>query len=77
MAGQRRFEEAYVDGKVHAVKPLRLLAVATNPWNPSGPDADAAEFRAAVATALPDVSVHDVVLEGEGGERKSAWKFWE
>jgi hypothetical protein len=64
-------------GRIQVVRPLRLIAVATNPWNPAGPDADPAEFRAAVATALPDLAVHDVVLEGDAGERKPAWKFWE
>ena len=64
-------------GRIQVVRPLRLLAVATNPWNPAGPDADPAEFRAAVATALPDLPVHDVVLEGDSGEKKPAWKFWE
>lgn len=64
-------------GRIQAVRPLRLLAVATNPWNPAGPDADPVEFRAAVSAALPDLPVHDVVLEGDGDQRKSAWKFWE
>jgi hypothetical protein len=64
-------------GRIQVVRPLRLLAVATNPWNPAGPDADPTEFRAAVATALPDLPVHDVVLEGDPGEKKPAWKFWE
>jgi hypothetical protein len=64
-------------GRIQVVRPLRLLAVATNPWNPAGPDADPAEFRAAVATALPDLPVHDVVLEGDALEKKPAWKFWE
>src|SRR5512143_2577776 len=50
-------------GRLHVVRPLRLIAAATNPWNPSGPDADAVEFRQIVATALPDVAVHDVVIE--------------
>jgi hypothetical protein len=64
-------------GRIQVVRPLRLLAVATNPWNPAGPDADPVEFRAAVATALPDLPVHDVVLEGDPVERKPAWKFWD
>ena len=64
-------------GRIQVVRPLRLIAVATNPWNPAGPDADPAEFRAAVASALPDLPVHDVVLEGDAGERKPAWKFWD
>jgi len=64
-------------GRIQAVRPLRLIAAATNPWNPSGPDADAAEFRRTVATALPDVSVHDVVIESGGDRSKPVWKFWE
>jgi hypothetical protein len=64
-------------GRIQVVRPLRLLAAATNPWNPSGPDADAASFRETVATALPDLPVHDVVLESGGDRGKPAWKFWE
>ena len=64
-------------GRIQVVRPIRIIAVATNPWNPAGPDADPAEFRATVATALPDLAVHDVVLEGDAGDRKPAWKFWE
>jgi hypothetical protein len=64
-------------GRIQVVRPLRLIAVATNPWNPSGPDADAAEFRSSVATALPDLPVHDVVVESDGERGKPVWKFWE
>jgi len=64
-------------GRIQVVRPLRLLGAATNPWNPSGPDADAVEFRRVVATALPDLPVHDVVLESVGDRRKSVWKFWD
>jgi hypothetical protein len=64
-------------GRIQAVRPLRLLAAATNPWNPAGPDADAAEFRQAVATALPDMPVHDVVIESGGDRGKPVWKFWD
>jgi len=64
-------------GRIQVVRPLRLIAAATNPWNPSGPDADAAEFRRSVATALPDLSVHDVVIESGGERSKPVWKFWD
>lgn len=64
-------------GRIQVVRPLKLLAAATNPWNPSGPDADAAEFRQTVAAALPDLPVHDVVLEAGGERGKPVWKFWE
>jgi len=64
-------------GRIQVVRPLKLLAAATNPWNPSGPDADPAEFRQMVAAALPDLPVHDVVLEGGGERGKPVWKFWE
>jgi len=64
-------------GRIQVVRPLKLLAAATNPWNPSGPDADAAAFREIVATALPDLPVHDVVLESGHDRGKPAWKFWE
>ena len=64
-------------GRIQAVRPLRLLAAATNPWNPAGPDADAVEFRRVVATALPDVPVHDVVIESGGERGKPVWKFWD
>lgn len=64
-------------GRIQVVKSLRLIAVATNPWNPSGPDADAIEFRQHVATALPDLPVHDVVVDSGGERGKPVWKFWE
>lgn len=64
-------------GRIQVVKPLRLIGAATNPWNPSGPDADALEFRRSVATAIPDLPVHDVVLEAGGDRGKSMWKFWD
>jgi hypothetical protein len=64
-------------GRIQAVRPLRLIAAATNPWNPAGPDADPAEFRSVVATSLPDVPVHDVVIESGGERGKPVWKFWD
>jgi hypothetical protein len=64
-------------GRIQAVRPLKLIAAATNPWNPAGPDADAAEFRRTVATALPDIPVHDVVAESGGERSKPVWKFWD
>jgi len=64
-------------GRIQVVRPLKLIAVATNPWNPAGPDADPAEFRLTVATALPDMAVHDVVIESGGERSKPVWKFWD
>ena len=64
-------------GRIQVVRPLRLLGAATNPWNPSGPDADPAGFRQTVATALPDLPVHDVVLESGDGKARPIWKFWD
>jgi len=45
--------------------------------NPSGPDADPVEFRQAVAASLPDLPVHDVVIETVDESRKSVWRFWD
>jgi len=64
-------------GRIQVVRALKLIAVATNPWNPSGPDADPVEFRLTVATALPDMAVHDVVIESGGERSKPVWKFWD
>ena len=64
-------------GSIQVVRAARLLAVATNPINHAGPDAEAAAFRQAVAEALPGLAVHDVVLESGEQGRKPIWKFWE
>ncbi len=64
-------------GSIQVVRPLRLIAVATNPCNPAGPDADASEFRSIVANAIPDLPVHDVVAEAGGERTKPVWKFWD
>ncbi len=64
------------EGRIQVVRPVRLIAAATNPINPAGPDADASEFRQAVAAALEGIHVHDVLLESEDSPRKPAWKFW-
>jgi hypothetical protein len=64
-------------GRIQVVRPTRILGVATNPVNASGPDAEPAEFRKMVAQALPDLPVHDVVLESGEETRKPAWRFWE
>jgi len=65
------------NGRFQVVRPMKIVAVATNPANHAGPDADPARFREIVAGALPHVPVHDVVLESGEGDRKPAWKFWE
>lgn len=64
-------------GTIQVVRPLRLIAVATNPTNAAGPDADPEGFRAAVARALPDLPVHDVVLEAAQTHMRRPWRLWE
>ncbi len=64
------------DGRIEVVHPTRIIAVATNPLNDAGPDSDPVEFRQCVAAAIPEVPVHDVVLESEEGPRRPLWKFW-
>jgi len=64
-------------GKIRVVRRTHVVAVATNPMNQSGPDADPPKFRQAVAEAVPGLPVHDVVLETGEEPRKPIWKFWE
>ena len=64
-------------GRIEVVHPARIIAVATNPVNFSGPDADPQEFRALVAETLPELPVHDVVLESAEPSRRPVWKFWD
>jgi hypothetical protein len=64
-------------GRIQVVRPMRLVAVATNPSNQTGPDADPAAFREMVGGALPNLPAHDVVLESGEGPKKPVWKFWE
>lgn len=64
-------------GRFSVVRPLRIIAAATNPNNPSGPDADPVEFRREVAAAVPGVPVHDVLLESGDEPRRPIWRFWE
>jgi hypothetical protein len=64
-------------GRFHVVRPMKLVAVATNPVNHAGPDAEPASFRDLVGGALPELPAHDVVLESGELHRKPAWKFWE
>ncbi len=63
-------------GKFAVIEPTHLIAVATNPTNPKGPDTEAAEFRRLVAEAVPEVAVHDVRLEDEEEPERPRWKFW-
>jgi len=65
------------NGRFQVVRPMKIVAVATNPSNHAGPDAEPAQFREMVARALPELPVHDVVLESGDENRKPAWKFWE
>jgi hypothetical protein len=55
----RRFERA--GGTVTVLDPVRLAAVTVNPVSPEGWAFDALAFFEAVAEALPDVPVFDVV----------------
>jgi hypothetical protein len=64
-------------GKIRVVRRTHVVAVATNPINPSGPDAEPGKFRQSVSEALPGLPVHDVVLETGEEPRKPIWKFWE
>ncbi len=64
-------------GNVEVVDATRVIGVATNPVNATGPDADGRAFHRMVAEQLPDVPVHDVVLESSGKARRPVWKFWE
>jgi hypothetical protein len=59
------------NGRLQVVRPARLLAVATNPVNPTGADADAQEFRRLVSEAADTLPVHDVVLESAASKRRS------
>jgi len=65
------------NGRIQVVRPVRLVAVASNPVNPAGPDADPLEFRQILAAALPDLPVHDVVVESGEEARRAVWRFWE
>jgi hypothetical protein len=63
-------------GSFQVVLPGRLIAIATNPVSPVGEDADAQEFRDRVAEAVPDVPVHDVVLDAGGSGKPAGWRLW-
>ncbi len=63
-------------GSVAVIEPMELLAVTTNPTNPTGADSDPGEFRRMVAEAVPDVPVHDVLLEASADKERPSWKFW-
>ncbi len=63
-------------GRIEVVRRARIVAVATNPVNPVGPDAEAEAFRQEVQRALPEVPVHDVVLEEVDAEKRPFWKLW-
>ena len=61
-------------GAIRVVEPMQVLAVATNPVNLSGPDADPGEFRQLVSDTLPGLPIHDVVLEAQT-VRPGRWGF--
>ncbi len=62
-------------GRFEVVRRTSLVAVATNPANARGADADGAEFRRLVEEAVEGVPVHDVVLEARGRPRRG-WRLW-
>jgi hypothetical protein len=64
-------------GRFQVVRPMKIVAVATNPANHAGPDAEPAHFRELVGGAVPQLAVHDVVLESGDEHRKPLWQFWE
>lgn len=63
-------------GSFQVVRPGRLIAIATNPVSPIGEDADPQEFRDRVAEEVPDVPVHDVVLDAGGSGKSGGWRLW-
>ncbi len=63
-------------GSFQVVRPCRLIAIATNPVSPVGEDADPREFRDRVAEEVPDVPVHDVVLDAGGSGKSGGWRLW-
>lgn len=63
-------------GRIEVVRSTRVIAVATNPVNPSGPDAEAEAFRDSVQKMLADIPVHDVVLDSPEQSRRPFWKLW-
>jgi hypothetical protein len=60
-------------GAIRVIEPVRVMAVATNPVNGSGPDAHPERFRKLVSDAVPDLPVHDVVLESERSTNPGLW----
>jgi hypothetical protein len=62
-------------GRLRVARTTRPLAVATNPVNPAGEDAEPGEFRRLVSEAAATLPVHDVVLESNGTRRRP-WRLW-
>jgi hypothetical protein len=60
-------------GKIRVIEPMRVMAVATNPVNRSGPDAEPERFRRLVSDTLSQLPTHDVVLEAD---RPTSGRFW-
>lgn len=61
-------------GSLRVIETTRVLAVATSPFRPEGPDVDG--FRDLVAAEVPGLPVRDVREDAMAGNRKSRWKFW-
>jgi hypothetical protein len=59
-------------GGIRVVHPTRVLAIAVNPTNPSGPDQDPDEFLEAFREGIPEVPSHDVLLEQNPASLASA-----
>jgi hypothetical protein len=60
-------------GAIRVIEPMRVMAVATNPVNRSGPDAHPERFRRLVSDTLPDHPIHDVVLEAQRSANGRLW----
>jgi hypothetical protein len=62
-------------GTIRVTEAMRVLAVATNPVNCSGPDAHPERFRKLVSDTLSNLPIHDVVLETERLINPSIWEL--
>jgi hypothetical protein len=60
-------------GGIRVVHPTRVLALALNPTNPSGPDQPPEEFLRAFREGIPEVPSHDVIQEDPANQPKRRW----
>jgi hypothetical protein len=63
-------------GGVTVIHRPKVLAIAANPVNPTGPDFEPPKFLAALSEGLADVPVHDVVQEAEALLPRKRWFGW-